>query len=188
VISVLSFAQQLVRSKVREGDTVVDATLGNGNDALFLAELVGPRGRVAGFDVQATAVEASRSRLMEAGVAERCALMLCGHERLAEVLATKGFGEVAAVMFNLGYLPGSDEAIITKVDSTLAALEQAVSALRRDGLVSIIVYPGHPGGSDEADAVESWAAGLATEAYQVMSYRPLNRLAAAPYGIFVCKR
>lgn len=34
------------------GDTVVDATCGNGYDTLFLASLVGPHGRVFAFDIQ----------------------------------------------------------------------------------------------------------------------------------------
>ena len=45
---------------IREGDTVVDATMGNGKDTLFLAELVGPKGRVHAFDVQPEAVERTR--------------------------------------------------------------------------------------------------------------------------------
>ena len=42
-----------VRSQVvRAGDTVIDATLGNGHDTLELARLVGPNGLVHGFDIQ----------------------------------------------------------------------------------------------------------------------------------------
>lgn len=50
-----AIAQCYWQSVVRSGDCVVDATLGNGHDTLFLAKLVGPAGHLYGFDVQARA-------------------------------------------------------------------------------------------------------------------------------------
>lgn len=38
------------------GDTVIDATAGNGHDTVFLAQLVGRQGRVWAFDVQSSAL------------------------------------------------------------------------------------------------------------------------------------
>ena len=43
---ILPFARQLFSETVNAGETVVDATAGNGNDTLFLAELVGENGHV----------------------------------------------------------------------------------------------------------------------------------------------
>lgn len=43
-------AADVLRQVVQPGDTVVDATLGNGHDTLMLCELVGETGRVIGFD------------------------------------------------------------------------------------------------------------------------------------------
>lgn len=188
ILSVISFAHQLVRSKVREGDVVVDATLGNGNDALFLAQLVGPRGHVYGFDVQEAAIASSLARLEREGVAARCSFLLESHSELPSALPASVHGKVAAIMFNLGYLPGADEAVITKTDTTLQALTASLESLRSDGLLSIIVYPGHPGGETEAAAAEAWASALPQPDFQVMSYRSLNRKAEAPYGIFVSKK
>ena len=45
-------AADYVRRAVRPGDRVVDATMGNGKDTAFLAELVGEDGHVTAFDVQ----------------------------------------------------------------------------------------------------------------------------------------
>jgi hypothetical protein len=103
-------------------------------------------------------------------------------------LSAPVLGNVAAVMFNLGYLPGADETVITLPQSTLTALSAATEMLRSDGLLSIIVYPGHPGGETEAAAVEAWASALPQPDFQVMCYRSLNRKAEAPYGIFVSKK
>lgn len=43
-------------SLVSPGDTVVDATCGNGHDTLALARLVGPHGCVIALDIQVSAV------------------------------------------------------------------------------------------------------------------------------------
>jgi hypothetical protein len=50
------------------------------------------------------------------------------------------------VAFNLGYLPGGDKEIITRSETTLLALEAAKRILIQGGLISIVVYVGHPGG------------------------------------------
>lgn len=50
------------------------------------------------------------------------------------------------VAFNLGYLPGGNKAITTKSETTLQALEAASRILKPGGLISLVVYVGHPGG------------------------------------------
>ena len=60
---ILDKAHDAVRAVVREGDTTIDATVGNGWDTVFLARLVGPTGRVIGLDVQADALENARRLL-----------------------------------------------------------------------------------------------------------------------------
>ena len=60
---ILPFAKYLLNKAVTSGDIVVDATLGNGHDTLFLAKLVGESGRVYGFDVQEHAILASEGTI-----------------------------------------------------------------------------------------------------------------------------
>lgn len=62
---VLPFARTLLQTAVKEGDYAVDATLGNGHDTCFLAEIVGDSGKVFGFDIQKEAIESSTTRLKE---------------------------------------------------------------------------------------------------------------------------
>ncbi|MBA0816393.1 hypothetical protein Gohar_001059, partial [Gossypium harknessii] len=50
------------------------------------------------------------------------------------------------VAFNLGYLPGGDKGIITTSKTTLLALEVSKKMLILGGLISLVVYVGHPGG------------------------------------------
>ncbi len=167
----LQMAQEIVKSTVKTGETVVDATLGNGHDALFLALLVGEDGQVFGFDVQQAAVEASNQKLLGAGVRESVFQFHCkGHQHFEEVV----HGEVAAVMFNLGYLPQADKAVITTAETTLPALVLSLESLRLHGVVTIMCYPGHDGGDVEAQRVLEWTRELPRENYRVFQYGMVN--------------
>ena len=164
----LSLSHQFLRGAISPGDRVVDATLGNGYDTAFLAGLVGPEGRVTGFDVQADALVATRERLGD--LAGRCELVHAGHETMAQ----KVRGGVAAVVFNLGYLPGADKELVTQRETTLAALEQAAGLLKVRGVLSVMCYPGHAGGAEEVAAVKEWFAGLGRREWRVFEYSALN--------------
>lgn len=48
---------KMVSEYVKSGDVAIDATMGNGNDTLALARLVGPAGRVYAFDIQEAALK-----------------------------------------------------------------------------------------------------------------------------------
>ncbi len=146
-------AKAQIECVLQPGEWAVDATMGNGWDTLFLAQTVGERGRVFAFDVQEAALEKTRRRLDEAGVLARCQLLLQSHQEIAQTVS----GELGAVMFNLGYLPYADRSVITQEESTLAALRGAASLVRVGGIMTVICYRGHPGGSEEADAVWRWA-------------------------------
>jgi len=176
-------AHEWVRRVVRPGDVAVDATVGNGHDTEILARLVGPKGRVIGFDVQEAAVEATRRRLEGIGDSAKAELFHESHAGLAERVPDG----VAAVMFNLGYLPGGDHAVITETGETLVALDAAWAKLRVGGLITVVCYPGHAGGDDEAAAVIGWAEGLGEEA-DVARYGMLGKKSPAPMLMAVGKK
>ena len=143
-------AHRVISEVVKEGDLVVDATAGNGHDTLFLAGLVGEAGKVMAFDVQRAAIDSTRERLEKAGVGERVDLF---HESHGKLLERAGRGSVAAVMFNLGYLPGGDHEVITEVGETGKAVVQSLFVLKPGGVMTIVCYTGHPGGEEEAEVV-----------------------------------
>jgi len=147
-------AHDALGAVLQPGNLAIDATLGNGHDSLFLARCVGASGTVLGLDVQARALQRARLRLREAGTPARCHLRLTGHEHLASEVAALGLGSPQAVTFNLGYLPGSDKSVVTRPGTTVAALTQALQLLAPGGLISLLAYRGHPGGQEEAGAVE----------------------------------
>lgn len=177
--------QAPLKALLAEGDVAVDATVGNGQDTLFLARCVGEEGHVYGFDLQTVAIEAGARRLREAGMEARVTLHHRGHESLLETLLPGLEGKVAAVMFNLGYLPGSDKSCITRTETTLAALEQALSLLKPAGLLSVVAYPGHAGGREEAEAVKQWARQRQAEGYRVEITAPPSERAISPEWVLI---
>lgn len=67
-------ARDALLQAVNAGDTVVDATMGNGHDTLFLAGQVGPEGHVCAFDIQESALESTRALLEAHHAADRVTL------------------------------------------------------------------------------------------------------------------
>lgn len=171
----------LLRQLVRPGDRVVDATCGNGKDTLLLAELVGENGFVFAFDIQEAALERSAARLAEAGLGSRVTLLAAGHEELARLVTTP----VAAVVFNLGWLPGGNRELITRSETTVPALESALRLLHAGAVLTITCYPGHDGGDAETAAVLAWAAALPAHRYHVWRMGQLNVSAAAPFCLVI---
>lgn len=190
-LSVLSMAHKWIAERTSPGDIVIDATAGGGVDTYALAELVGPKGTVYAFDIQQEALRRTEERLSALADDNRLPalkLVLENHARMAEEIDPSVIEQVSAVMFNLGYLPGSsDLTIITESASTLAALDAAITVLRPGGIVTCVLYPGHPGGAEEAAAVEAWAAQLPQSLAQAVIYRQPQR-PAAPYLIALEKR
>lgn len=176
-------AADYMRRAVREGDTVVDATMGNGKDTLFLCELVGEGGHVYAFDVQAEAVERTRERVAQAGFAPRTTLILAGHETMAEHVKTP----VQAVMFNLGWLPGAEHMVTTRTDTTLAAVRAALDLIAPGGIVTVCVYPGHEEGTRELHALSDLAAGLDVRRYNALHHHFVNASCQTPQLFLVQK-
>ncbi|SIO11142.1 class I SAM-dependent methyltransferase [Halodesulfovibrio marinisediminis] len=147
---------------------VVDGTVGNGHDTLFLAKLVGEKGQVYGFDVQESGLTNAQERLEKADIAERVTLFHAGHETVAENLPDGT--AVTGAMYNLGYLPGSDHAVITRAKTTIASLEALLPVLTSNGVVTVHIYTGHEGGTAEGDAIQAWAATLPWKEFRVGRY------------------
>ena len=168
-----------VAERIRSGDSVIDATAGNGHDTAFLANMTGETGRVFAFDVQTDALEATRSRLRDRGLEAQTQLILDGHENLAKHVEAP----IAAAMFNLGYLPGSDKSTITHPDSTLVALKAAMDLLKPGGCITLVLYVGHEGGREEADAVVDLCRSLDSETFRAVRYEPLNSRKASPFFV-----
>ncbi|MGN0794060.1 MAG: class I SAM-dependent methyltransferase [Aristaeellaceae bacterium] len=177
-------ASDVLHQVVREGDTVIDATLGNGYDTLMLAELVGDRGHVIGFDIQPDAVERTAARLREAGLLGRCELYAEGHQHISE----RVHQPVRAAVFNLGWLPGGDKTVTTLWETTQTAISAALSLLEKDGVCTVCAYPGHAEGDRERFALTDWLSTLRPQAFNVLHHRFLNAGPGAPECFVIQKQ
>lgn len=173
-----SVAQDFLRPLIQSGDLVIDATAGNGHDTVFLAECVGPLGKVLAFDVQEAALKAARHRLGLAGFTDRVYFYCESHTKMLDRASA---GSVTAIMFNLGFLPGEGHGLTTHADETLAAFEVAVNLLMDGGILSVVCYPGHPAGAIEAEAVKKWMSGLTPAGWRVANYGALGTRKPAPF-------
>ncbi|XP_028554011.1 uncharacterized protein LOC110103402 isoform X3 [Dendrobium catenatum] len=176
---------------IRGGDTVVDATCGNGYDTIALLKLVADdsrRGCVHGLDIQSSALE-NTCYLLRESVAEKqrelVKLHLLCHSRMEDILPKDA--AVRLIAFNLGYLPAGDKAIITKPHTTLFALQAASRIIASGGLISIVIYIGHPGGREELEAVLSFASSLAVEGWNCFKFETANR-STGPVLVFIIKK
>lgn len=179
VMSILDLTKEVLRRAARQGSIAVDGTAGNGHDTLFLAEQAGPEGHVYAFDVQENAAENTRARVALAGFSDRVTVLLAGHETVAEHVAEAHRGNIAVAMYNLGYLPGGDRETVTAAGTTITSLESLLPIMSPNGVVSIHIYTGHPGGETEGAAVMDWAAALDWKTHRVARYdfsnKTLNR-------------
>ncbi|WP_459503296.1 class I SAM-dependent methyltransferase [Bacillus sp. C1] len=185
---VLPFARTLLKTAVTEGDYAIDATLGNGHDTCFLAEIVGKTGKVFGFDIQQEAIENSAIRLKEKGFEEQTILVHDSHDTLLSILPEEATGKVTGAIFNLGYLPGGDKHIVTKPNSTIAAIEQLLEVMAPEGIIVLVIYHGHPEGQVERDAVLDFAEKLDQKQAHVLRYGFINQQNNPPFIVAIEKR
>ena len=174
----LEMAHDFLAQVITKDDTVVDATMGNGHDTLFLAKLAK---QVYAFDIQEQALEKTNQRLQAAGLTN-VQLILQGHETVDHFVS-----ELKAAIFNLGYLPSADKSIITRPHTTIEALEKLCHMLVRGGRIAIMIYYGHEGGDLEKDAVLNYVSQLPQQEYTATIYRTLNQVNNPPFLVMIEK-
>lgn len=181
---ITEWCHRAVAAHVEAGSLCIDATMGNGNDTEFLCRSVGERGRVLAFDIQQTALERTRERLLKKVPWENYTLYLESHEKMAEYAAAES---VSCIMFNLGYLPSGDHALATRAESSVRAMETGLGLLKKNGVMSICVYSGGDSGFEERDAVMEWLKTLNSRSYLVLVPQYYNRPNHPPIPVLVVK-
>lgn len=125
--SALNIIHKIIRERVQPGDLCIDATAGRGNDALFLAELVGETGHVTAFDIQQDAVDSTKKLLEEHGMTSRTDVLLKSHSEMDEICEE---GTVSCITFNFGWLPKGDHNIFTNKSTSIPAIEKGLKLLK----------------------------------------------------------
>ena len=180
-LSILNKVKQIASETLRNKDMVVDVTVGNGNDTLFLAKLV-PNGKIFGFDIQKDAIKKTKELLDQNNITNYH-LYNEDHQKIKEILKdyTK---KISLIIFNLGYLPGGNKKITTKYQSTIKAINDSLELLNNKGKILITVYPGHKEGLKESMELKKYLKKLNN--YQVNYYYNTDNK-EAPYLIEIKK-
>ncbi len=183
----LDFAHTVLDRYLSPGDVTIDCTAGRGHDTLLLCNLVGASGHVFTIDVQAEAIQSTRDLIHSHNFGQRVTFIEEDHRHLEELIPEVYHGRIAGICFNLGYLPRSNKEVITTAQSTLAALDASTKVLADGGVITIVMYSGHPGGVEEVGSVLNWAQSLNQEFFTVFDYRIVNQKNSPPSLVVVCK-
>ena len=183
MVDLTGLHKHFIMEHIKEGDTVVDFTMGNGNDTLFLSKAVGERGRVYAFDIQEEALTSTRAHLEANGAPENYTLICASHHRVKEFVKEP----IKAGMFNLGYLPRSGKkAVTTMRETTMPAVEAAIELLAPDGVLIVAIYPGHEEGALEGEMLREYFSGLSKYRICPSEFKILNS-PTSPYFFLVEK-
>ncbi|KGM94718.1 SAM-dependent methyltransferase [Clostridium novyi A str. 4552] len=180
----INLAKEIAIKKLQEGDIAVDATMGNGNDTVFLASLVGYSGTVYSFDVQKEAIDNTRKKIIDNKIKTNIQLIHDGHENIDKYINK----DVKLVMFNLGYLPSAEHNITTKAETTIVAVKKSLAILEKNGVALLVIYHGHENGKLEKVAIEEFTSNLNQKEYNVMKLEFINQVNNPPILIAIEKR
>ena len=172
-ITTTALAHSLWSYVLRPGiDVAMDATAGNGYDSLAIAKMLFPQylhnsksektyddamdmtaskhttqSMLYAMDIQLTACQNTTERLAfilpPHIMTNNVQIWHSSHETLPMVTNTNN---VALIVYNLGFLPGShskgnDKSITTKTITTITSMGNAISLLRVGGMLSVTTYP-----------------------------------------------
>ena len=183
MVDLVGMHKYFILQHISEGDTVVDFTMGNGNDTLFLSRAVGDKGRVFAFDIQEEALASTRKLLEDSAAPENYTLICASHHRVKEFVSEP----IKAGMFNLGYLPRSGKkAVTTMRETTMPAVTAALELLAPDGVLIVAIYPGHEEGALEGEMLREYFKGLSRFRICPSEFKILNS-PTSPYFFLVEK-
>jgi len=179
----LSLCKDYLRKTLKEGDTAVDATIGNGYDTEFLRTLVGASGKVIGFDIQKTAINNTRALLEGKNISDNVVLHLSSHSEMDKYIEEP----VKAVVFNLGYLPKGDHKIMTTPETTIVAIEKALKLIADDGIIAVVIYHGGDSGFHERDELIKYFERLDNKRFSVLMHNFINQINYPPILVVIEK-
>lgn len=177
IVRPTQLAHKIWDEYLTKDSVAVDATLGTGRDALYLAERAA---RVYGFDIQKEALEQSRELLRDFRNVE---FIQDSHDRMKEYVQ-----EADIIVFNLGYLPRGDQTITTRGETTLEAIRASLDIIRVNGLISIAMYTGHEEGKRESRMVLDYCGSLDPERFHVLRVNLINQKKDPPELVLITKK
>lgn len=156
MLDLLATEKELISQHIRAGGVCADFTMGNGHDTLWLSRAVGESGKVYAFDIQQAALDSTAELLKKENAPHNVELILDSHHNAGNYIKEK----LCVGMFNLGWLPGGDKSITTLRETTLPAIQTAISLLEPNGGILLAVYPGHEEGRIEGELITQYLSTL----------------------------
>lgn len=166
----IALAHHYWKTKVGPGSRVIDATAGNGYDTLYLAELLQGQGELTSYDIQPTAIHETQKKIaaLPPELTKMIHLRLQSHAFFEEK-------QLDLIVYNLGYLPGGDKKVTTRVETTLQSVGNALDSLNPQGALSITCYPGHEEGEREEKALLDYLEKLHRAQWTICYHKWINR-------------
>lgn len=181
---ITQWCQRMMEDHIEKGDLCIDATAGNGNDTLFLCEMVGRSGKVLAFDIQEEALLTTEKKLKESNFSERVQLILDSHTNMEKYATPES---ASCIVFNFGYLPGGNHNLATKADTSIAAIREGLKLLKKGGMMSLCIYSGGDSGFEERDAILKELKELDSKQYLVIVSNYYNRPNNPPIPAMILK-
>ena len=175
------WAHEVVKPYLKDALVLVDGTMGNGQDTLFLREKTSSDAKVYSFDIQPIALEMTSQVLTEQDRLGSVELILANHRDINKFVPTK----IDVGMLNLGYLPQGNKEITTMTENSLSTLGIWLEKLSLHGLISVVCYPGHVEGEQEYLAISNYLSELSGALFQVARMEAWNRKNGAPVAFFI---
>lgn len=177
--------QYIIQNYTLKDGLYIDATMGNGNDTLFLCELSGENGHVIAFDIQQIAIDNTTKLLIENNCYEKATLVLDGHQHMDKYAAKES---VDVICFNFGYLPGGDHKIATKPETSIEAIKKGLELLKPNAIMSLCLYSGGDTGYEEKIQIINYLNSLSVQDYNIILCQYMNRKKEPPCPVFIFKR
>lgn len=173
----IDLAHNYWKDLITPGDTVIDATCGNGYDTLILAELALTQnaGTLYALDLQTIAIENTRQKLqnqLSSDIYTRIHFIQGCHSQFPKEIIPRS---TKLITYNLGYLPSGDKKKTTTVVTTLQSIQHGLDLICNGGAISITIYPGHLEGKEEEDSLLQCSSLLDPKKWSSCYHRWTNR-------------
>lgn len=177
VSDISDLSHSIIENHLEKKIIAIDATLGNGYDTDFLCERFE---KVYSFDVQEEACLNYKLKNRK-----NVSVVNDSHHKFDEYVIED---KVNCIMYNLGFLPGSNKEITTLAKTTMKSIEAGLEILDSNGIMTIAIYRGHSEGKNEENFIMEYVRNLPKNIYGVMLHEYLNRAKSAPLLIVIEKK
>jgi len=176
ISNALGLSKEYMDKKMENALVVVDATMGNGFDTLYLRSKLDEKAFLYAFDIQKTAIENTKKRLIENKIYSNIKLINDSHVEFKKYIDKK----VDLIVYNLGYLPKGDKNITTLSESTLESIKNGMDILNYEGLIIITIYPGHIEGEKELNVISKFLKSVDQKNFEIMKMEFYNHINNPP--------